>query len=575
MHVLNFLPDAGGCGWYRQRQPLWWLNELGHKTATLEMKHWKDPVSGGPELLRQADVIVCARIQQVGVLEILRDYNPQATIVYDIDDDLFNPPSENPYSQIATSIEHESIKAHVRIGWAGSSTHSKDIEPAVAGLKIALEKWAKKKDAVSVVPAFMGHLGQIAAESFERVVWQQPVIFDQYYQMLHGLSLDIGLAPIRPHPFNNSKSSIKFLEYSALNTATIASSFGPYKRTIEHEETGLLVRRHENPNDWAEMILWLLEDKDLTDRLKHNAREWCIKNRNPRREAERLAGILEKNLKPPFIAPRRKPKKDPSQKSLTIGTLSWIPEPDERLECLKRCLPLILARVAQSKNDYNVRHVILAQGSCAEALAFLEREISSAFDQGLNVELWVDDVNRGVPAINKIFKLNPADYFMKLDDDVVPCPGFVSVMMESYFEIEKRSNIGMLAYDPEWGHETFGTRDRMKVVECSEILKTGHRLYWLKENSVAVGMCRLESAESFREAGGHPADVMYGTDQIMADKFTQAGYSNAHLIPMIKLREKGMDLPSPLAHLGPTNDARAEWKKEELHKMSEKRGNMG
>jgi len=264
MNILGFLPDPGGCGWYRQRQPLWWLDKIGHHTRELTPAHWQDPDQGGPELLRWADVIVVARLQQVGVLNILRDYNPRALLVYDIDDDLLNAPSENPYSKLSTSIEHEAIRSnmqdadlitvstkplqekfreyndnieivpncidpflfswpkiekdHLRVGWAGSSTHARDIEPAVAGLKMALDKMNKKD--TRVLPVFMGHLGRVAADKFKRVVWQQPVLFNEYYLKLHGLGLDVALAPIRPHPFNEAKSDVKFLEYSGMGAAT-------------------------------------------------------------------------------------------------------------------------------------------------------------------------------------------------------------------------------------------------------------------------------------------------------------------------------------------------------------------
>jgi len=109
------------------------------------------------------------------------------------------------------------------------------------------------------------------------------------------------------------------------------------------------------------MIVWLVEDAELRQSLADKARDWCLTNRNPEAEARKLVVIYEENI--PAFCKKRDQKLSkpaaPGRPSLTIGTLSWVPDPDERLLCLKKCLPLLLARVAQSVDKYKIRMGII------------------------------------------------------------------------------------------------------------------------------------------------------------------------------------------------------------------------
>jgi len=643
MKVLAFLPDAGGCGFYRQRQPLLWLNALAGTGPSF--KHWESVEHGGPELLRWADVVLVSRIQALGPVRNIRDYNPDALLVFDLDDYLLLTPDENPFTQWTNPFQLECLKAniegadlvtvsteplkkllseyndniavipntidprlfdwpemekdHIRVGWAGSSTHVRDVEPAMKGMKLALDEWNRRAEhdagrsskkrreagqdpsADICRPAVMGHLGRLAARLWqgEQIFWQPPVSFDQYYRHLHGLALDIGLAPIREHVFNKCKSDIKFQEYSAMNALTIATDYGPYADTIKHEQTGLLIKQHDNPRQWRDLILYALEEEEERRRWIKNAREFCLDHRSPEAEVIKLRDIYMQALirkRNAGMGPHPNPHgrsrgrtKSAARTQIRVGTVSWIPEPDERLLCVRKCLPIIISRLFDSKTPITYR--ILLQDSCKEAHTFVAAEVELARKRGLDIDLITRCDNRGVPAINDLFAAADEPYFMKIDDDVIPAPGFLDVMMEVYTELQNRGElIGMLSYDPAWGPETFGTRDMMKVVSRSMVTRDGHYLNFLEGNSTAVGMCRMESAESFRKVGGHPEDVLYGTDQLMADAYWEVGYENAHLIPVMNIR-KGVYLPMPLEHLGPTSAERKEYKKGQLRKMNEKR----
>lgn len=73
-----------------------------------------------------------------------------------------------------------------------------------------------------------------------------------YQSVLNSLELDCGLAPLHNTIFNNCKSNLKWLEYSAMGLPTIASNVIPYQYGIEHGVTGYLV--DNIPEAWTEAL---------------------------------------------------------------------------------------------------------------------------------------------------------------------------------------------------------------------------------------------------------------------------------------------------------------------------------
>jgi hypothetical protein len=90
--------------------------------------------------------------------------------------------------------------------------------------------------------------------------------------------IDIGLAPLHDTPFNRAKSDIKYLEYSAVGAATIASPVAPYQASVRHDR-GILVTPN-TPEAWSRAILRLVEDTRLRQKLAVNAHEWVRSERS-------------------------------------------------------------------------------------------------------------------------------------------------------------------------------------------------------------------------------------------------------------------------------------------------------
>ncbi len=83
--------------------------------------------------------------------------------------------------------------------------------------------------------------------------------YDQFLSILASRRWSVGLCPLTNIRFNRHKSSIKWLEYSAVGASVIASNHSVYRKVIGRDR-GLLVAR---PGDWQTGLLALLENEDL------------------------------------------------------------------------------------------------------------------------------------------------------------------------------------------------------------------------------------------------------------------------------------------------------------------------
>jgi glycosyltransferase involved in cell wall biosynthesis len=91
--------------------------------------------------------------------------------------------------------------------------------------------------------------------------WYEPVPvprdqrnYPEFVSWVRGIfaTMDFALAPLVDTSFNLAKSDLKFLEYSAAKLPCMASDVGPYRGTIKHGETGLLV--DNTTASWTEQL---------------------------------------------------------------------------------------------------------------------------------------------------------------------------------------------------------------------------------------------------------------------------------------------------------------------------------
>jgi glycosyltransferase involved in cell wall biosynthesis len=166
----------------------------------------------------------------------------------------------------------------IYIGWFGGVTHIRDVNSILATIKFLMDKyphlrfviWGGDNIDISMLP--------------KKKVKRMKLRLD-YYDYLRDLPksrIDIGIAPLVQHVFNQGKSPCKFFEYSIAGACTIATGFKnlPYARVIQDGENGMLYN-----TDWEllEKLELLINSKELRETLRDNARRyidrrWCIQD---------------------------------------------------------------------------------------------------------------------------------------------------------------------------------------------------------------------------------------------------------------------------------------------------------
>jgi glycosyltransferase involved in cell wall biosynthesis len=84
---------------------------------------------------------------------------------------------------------------------------------------------------------------------------------------------DIGIAPLSENEFNRGKSCIKFYEYAATGTVTLASDMEPYASEVNY-------RAKNTVEDWYNKLEKLIVDKEFRDKLQKEQSDWVMKNRS-------------------------------------------------------------------------------------------------------------------------------------------------------------------------------------------------------------------------------------------------------------------------------------------------------
>jgi glycosyltransferase involved in cell wall biosynthesis len=177
----------------------------------------------------------------------------------------------------------------VRIMYTGAANHREDWMFVYPVLNDLLEKYPK----VKVV--LMGTDWRDCTRSldYSRVEVHPWVDFEAYPHLVKSLCCHIGLAPISKTDFNDCRSELKWVEYSSQKMATVASPWGPYKRSMKDGVTGLLA---DEPKDWFQALSTLIEDSTLRERIGTQAYKECRKKFNLDFTVDKWVGVFQEVL---------------------------------------------------------------------------------------------------------------------------------------------------------------------------------------------------------------------------------------------------------------------------------------
>lgn len=147
---------------------------------------------------------------------------------------------------------------------SGSNTHQRDWaiieEPIVEILKIYPDK-------VNVV--FFGDVPKRFVDHLSVKIIDFQSNYKLYAAQLRALDVHAALIPLEDTKYNQVKSNIKWLEYSAAGIPGAYSDLTPYSDCISHEQDGLLVKN--NSESWFNAIQRLLMDAEKTANIIKNA----------------------------------------------------------------------------------------------------------------------------------------------------------------------------------------------------------------------------------------------------------------------------------------------------------------
>ena len=188
----------------------------------------------------------------------------------------------------------------IRIGYAASPTHLKDLLMILSAIKNLQKKYDIKFLLMGFGPydyvtsfkqiryASSPQVKEIVKEvqaRLEEIKWEWiPFVpYDQFFSTLTNLSLDFGLCPLENTPFNQHRSAIKALEYLKSGALALASNMTGYNEDF----TSVLV----NDNQWEDKIEYCITHPAEVEATKKLHLEWAKENRNIDSQVELLKSV--------------------------------------------------------------------------------------------------------------------------------------------------------------------------------------------------------------------------------------------------------------------------------------------
>ena len=319
MNLFMFLPDDGGCGYYRAALPV-------EKCAPdLERNGVQVSIDSKFSLSANYDAMIFHRIVNPAFLPRLWTMinKEKKTIIWELDDNLFEIPEKNMASRsiglpekeclalclewchkiiVSTDILKEQICSYgmdsekifvlpnlidtndvrftrerdgrnLRVLWAGSQTHTGDLEiitPAILHLM-------KSHSYIDFI--FMGYCDPNLATASKlhnngvNFTFLPPCEMRYYYKALKMIDPDIALLPLEENLFNEAKSAIKFYEMTMAGAACIASPVGPYTvigGDSTFDDCGILLDNNREQS-WIDAIEYLYNEESKVESCHQSA----------------------------------------------------------------------------------------------------------------------------------------------------------------------------------------------------------------------------------------------------------------------------------------------------------------
>jgi len=206
-------------------------------------KYWGQRKEMVETLIREADAV---SVSTERLLDCYGQYNGTITLLPNgLDLDLVNEVKEKELD-LPKGLRHDSV----RIGWLGGRGHGHDLSIVTT----PLIELAMNADVQIIMVAGVDSRLFDSLPS-DVLVCLDPVPFEQYYDLLWSLKLDIGLAPIEMNEFNLAKSNLKILEYLAFGAAPVCTSFGEYLSFSDGMPGSVWLAKNNSAKEWGYSLM--------------------------------------------------------------------------------------------------------------------------------------------------------------------------------------------------------------------------------------------------------------------------------------------------------------------------------
>lgn len=183
----------------------------------------------------------------------------------------------------------------IKFGYMGTFTHLADLIFISAAIKCMLYKYKEVVEFEIVGIGDEAVIYDVFPEGHVTIkrVPEQSVHYEKFcLWMQENIRWDFGIAPLLKSIFTDSKSDIKFLDYSIIGVPGIYSNVPAYAGTVKHKINGLLC---DNDLDaWVLSLETMITSSLVRSTLADAAHDYVLTNRVLRHRATDLLTILRR-----------------------------------------------------------------------------------------------------------------------------------------------------------------------------------------------------------------------------------------------------------------------------------------
>ena len=224
-----------------------------------ESRHYLRITEAARWLAGKADAVLTPT---EGLRRSMLAFHPNTIVLPNfLDERLWLPPSE-------PALFHPD---EIRVLYAGTVSHRDDLEFVGQAVR-ALRREYREKIRLDIVGVAQESSNWFHALPVPRTVAGS---FPRFVEWLRARNVwHWGIAPLLDTPFNQAKSALKFLEYSALGLASICSDISVYREAVQPGQTGILAAN--DPQVWREAFETVLADEAVWSRLRKNSQSMVL-----------------------------------------------------------------------------------------------------------------------------------------------------------------------------------------------------------------------------------------------------------------------------------------------------------